>query len=266
MKAYTHVFAMMPVEAFLDHRLSLIQLRILGAIFTWRDKNTNVAKVYRHQIRERCGYSDRTISENTSKLQKNGWLEKLGDGGRGLQTTYRVTVPELGTVPEPGTVPGPAHKRFPDRRKNGSRTGNTLQNNYRTTTEEGSARTDAEVSPGEPPKPKPKPKARITASDLKTDYDVPASIAAEFLQIRRDKRLTLTPTAMNRLCKQFEKAGLSVVEGIELCCERSWAGFNASWQWQDNETPRNGGSAAAHRQNLASQSMARLMQIAQGGG
>ncbi|HET9680331.1 MAG TPA: hypothetical protein VFP95_07215 [Gammaproteobacteria bacterium] len=151
MKDYTHVFAMMPVEAFMDHRLSLIQLRILGALYTWRDKNTNVAQVYRFQIADRCGYSDRTISEHTTKLQALGWLKKIGEGGRGVQSKYQVTVPELGTVsdsktvPEVGTVPDPALKRFPIRRKNGSRTENTLQNNYRLST-------DLEGATAPPPK------------------------------------------------------------------------------------------------------------------
>ncbi len=49
------IFAYMPIEAFMDKRLTLEQLRVLGALFSFRGKNTNVVWPSRQQIAARCG-------------------------------------------------------------------------------------------------------------------------------------------------------------------------------------------------------------------
>lgn len=86
-------FAMMPAEAFLDHRLTAIQLRVLGALYTWRDKDTGVAKVYREQIASRCGYDVAVVSRATRDLVRLGWVEKSDGRGRGVLTSYRIWPP-----------------------------------------------------------------------------------------------------------------------------------------------------------------------------
>lgn len=83
-----------------------------------------------------------------------------------------------------------------------------------------------------------KSRGKLTKTDL-VNKGVPEDLAVEFLQIRKDKRLTLTPTAWKRLVNEFEKAGLSVVQGITLCCERSWASFKASWDWKGKGAKQN---------------------------
>jgi len=45
---------------------------------------------------------------------------------------------------------------------------------------------------------------------------------------------------MDGLVREFEKAGLSVVTGIELCCRKSWGAFNADWDWQGGGPGRAG--------------------------
>lgn len=84
------------------------------------------------------------------------------------------------------------------------------------------------------------PKAKLTKTDLTNDFGIPEELAVQFLQIRKDKRLTLTPRAMDGLLREFEKAGLSVVTGIELCCRKSWGAFNADWDWQGGGPGRTG--------------------------
>lgn len=84
------------------------------------------------------------------------------------------------------------------------------------------------------------PKAKLTKSDLINDFELSESLAVQFLQIRKDKRLTLTPKAMDDLVNEFGKAGLSVETGIELCCRKSWAAFKASWDWQGGGSGRSG--------------------------
>jgi hypothetical protein len=77
------------------------------------------------------------------------------------------------------------------------------------------------------------PKAKLTKTDLIKDFGIPEELAVQFLQIRKDKRLTLTPIAMSDLVGEFEKAGMTVQEGIAFCCRESWAAFKNSWNWRE---------------------------------
>ena len=97
----------MPVEIFLDDRLSKTDLRVLGAIMSWRNKDTNLCHPSREQISERCGLSESKISTATTRLVELGWLKKSGNGGRSMRCNYQFCVPELTeeTVPDSGTVP-----------------------------------------------------------------------------------------------------------------------------------------------------------------
>lgn len=108
------IITIMPIAVFLDHRLTLIQTRILGAIFSFRNKDTGIATVKRETLSKRCGYSPRTISEATTQLENFGWLVKTGKGGFSKASEFRITVPDLGTVPEERTVPDPTSTTVPD--------------------------------------------------------------------------------------------------------------------------------------------------------
>ena len=93
----------------MDHRLTLIETRVLLALLTFRNKTTNLCWPRRAQVAERCGYSVSRISNSISSLGEKGWINttRSKSGNK-----YEITVPELGTiskVPEPGTckVPEP---------------------------------------------------------------------------------------------------------------------------------------------------------------
>tara|TARA_A100000171_G_scaffold14637_1_gene13011 strand:+ start:3192 stop:4049 length:858 start_codon:yes stop_codon:yes gene_type:complete len=121
-------------------------------------------------------------------------------------------------------------------------------------------RTDSGDSEKSPEAGKP-PKSKLTKTDLINDFGIPEELAVQFLQIRKDKRLTLTPKAMEDLVNEFGKAGLGVPMGIELCCKRSWAAFKESWDWQGvggrggadgrKETPQERGERMARERGLA---------------
>lgn len=152
-------FSLMPVEIFMDDRLSKTDLRVLGSIMSWRNKSTNLCHPSREQISERCGLSVHKISTATSRLVKLGWLEKSGNGGRSMRCVYKFKVPDLtesdpktvvdsgtvnnhktvldsGTVPDLETVPESAPKTVPD---SGTKTvpdlgtGNKLKDNLNIT-------------------------------------------------------------------------------------------------------------------------------------
>jgi hypothetical protein len=106
--------AIIPIAANLDHRMTLIQYRVLIAILSYRNKVSGTAIVKRSAIAERCGYSEQKVSYATTALADLGWLKKVGDGGRSRPCEYRITVPDSETVPESGTVPDSGTKTVPE--------------------------------------------------------------------------------------------------------------------------------------------------------
>lgn len=96
------IFSYMPVDAFLDKRLTLEQLRVLGALFSFRSKSSDTVWPSRKAIAERCGMHQSNISTATSALVRLGWLSKDGKGGHSKATRYTITVPD--TVAQSATV------------------------------------------------------------------------------------------------------------------------------------------------------------------
>lgn len=104
-------FAIVPVEIAMDDRLTKMQLRVLLAILTFRNKDTNLCHPTREQIGQRCGYTKEVVSRVTTQLVDLGWLEKTGKGGFSKSSEYKFKVPETvtgeDTVSEVVTVTKP---------------------------------------------------------------------------------------------------------------------------------------------------------------
>lgn len=98
-------FSKMPVEVWLDHRLTLKQIRVLGAILSFADRDGSSCHPKTEAIAERCGMLPRHVSTATSELAKLGWIKKDGKGGFSQPATYTITLPELGSV-EPSSNQG----------------------------------------------------------------------------------------------------------------------------------------------------------------
>lgn len=96
------VFAYLPIEVFIDKRLTLEQVRVLGALFSFRSKNSDTVWPSRQAIANRCGMHLSNISTATTALVRLGWLTKDGKGGHSKATRYTITVPD--TVAQSATV------------------------------------------------------------------------------------------------------------------------------------------------------------------
>jgi hypothetical protein len=106
----SHIFAVVPIEACSDTRLKITDLRVLLALFSFRNKNTNLCCPKRSAVAERCGLTENQVSKATADLVRFGWLEKTGRGGAGMSCQYVITVPDLTPPSDPngassGTVP-----------------------------------------------------------------------------------------------------------------------------------------------------------------
>lgn len=73
-----------------------------------------------------------------------------------------------------------------------------------------------------------KPAAPLKAKDLQAQGIDPQH-AADWLALRKAKRLPLTPTAWADTVAEGRKAGLSPPQTVAKAVANNWAGFKASW-------------------------------------
>lgn len=71
--------------------------------------------------------------------------------------------------------------------------------------------------------------ANVTARSLIADYGIDKQVASDFMKVRKAKKQPVTATAWDRLINEFQKAGLSIPDGVRVCAENGWGGFKASW-------------------------------------
>ena len=59
----------------------------------------------------------------------------------------------------------------------------------------------------------------------------------DWFLVRKTKKATNTKTAMKRFNLQVERSSYSIDQILEICCEKSWSGFNHEWisDWKKDE-------------------------------
>lgn len=74
---------------------------------------------------------------------------------------------------------------------------------------------------------------------------VDPQVAQDWLTVRKEKRLALTPTAWDDTKAEAKKAAMSVADAVRTSVINSWGGFRASWL-ELPDTKRAGAIAAWH--------------------
>ena len=92
-----------------------------------------------------------------------------------------------------------------------------------------------------------RPPTTVTVADMAAE-GVAEQHAADWLAIRKAKRLPLTPTAWADAKAEAAKAGMSVAEAIQASAANGWAGFRASWVASRDAPHANGAARPANRQ------------------
>ncbi|HHF6917738.1 TPA: helix-turn-helix domain-containing protein [Haemophilus influenzae] len=95
-----------------------------------------------------------------------------------------------------------------------------------------SPRTSHSLEPVNEPK---KTTQKSEAEMLLEQFGITGQLAKDFIAHRKAKNGVINQTQLNRLQKQADKAGISICEAVEICIERNWQGFNASWDWRDEK-------------------------------
>lgn len=73
-----------------------------------------------------------------------------------------------------------------------------------------------------------KPKKEKAAVALPPEA-VSESVWLDFVALRKAKKAVLTNTAINGIQREAKKAGISLEQALQMCCERGWTGFRADW-------------------------------------
>lgn len=58
---------------------------------------------------------------------------------------------------------------------------------------------------------------------------VSASVWADFVLLRKQKKAAITDTAMNGIAREAAKANFTLEAALIVCCERNWTSFKADW-------------------------------------
>ena len=95
-----------------------------------------------------------------------------------------------------------------------------------------SPRTSHSLEPVNEPK---KTTQKSESEILLERFGITGQLAKDFIAHRKTKRGAISETQLSRLQKQADKAGISICEAVEICIERNWQGFNASWDWRDEK-------------------------------
>ena len=222
---YNPEVLILPYEALSDDRLTLRQVRVLMAIASWRKSNTNVAHVSREMLSERTGYPISRVSEITSQLVEMGWIEKKGDGGRGKWSAYSFS--DGGVFDK--TAKKPKQKAESKQQENGYQSGNGYQNRngYQNGNETVTKSVTLNTTERNTERSKKKKSSRSLQKDLSgKPANVDEQVWTDFI---RQRKTALTPTALNRIKKEAEKAGWALTDALEESVTRGWQSFKADW-------------------------------------
>ena len=80
-----------------------------------------------------------------------------------------------------------------------------------------------------------------TNTKVKTPDGVSDTVFQDFVKLRKGLKAPVTETALKGLQREAAKAGISLQEVLELCCQNGWRGFKADWL-KDRNQQRNTGA------------------------
>lgn len=76
----------------------------------------------------------------------------------------------------------------------------------------------------------------LRSGEVGTPPEISPAIFADYLEVRRVKKAgKFTASALNGLTREADRAGVTLEQAVQACCEYSWIGFNAKWYAERQE-------------------------------
>ena len=204
-------FIMTPVEILTDTRLSQRQMRVLLALFSHRNKVTDLVWPKREKLSQMLGYTVNQITDLTTDLVKLGWLVKEGNGGREKANFYKLVVPDLTkTHPESGCETHP-------------------ESGCETHPESGCSFNEEQTKEQTKEQKKKNTKENFSEKQILQALGIVGQLAVDFVKHRQRIKAPITETAMAGFLREADKARWRVEDAVRESIERGWRGFKADW-------------------------------------
>lgn len=220
-------FAVVPVDVLMDSRLTFRQMRVLLALFAFRNKKTNLAWPSREQLAELTNLPRDRVSVITSELEGMGWVKKMGNGGRSKATRYELRTPKLKSETLTETVTVSEAETLTDL----AETLTESVSETLTETVRGIEQTNEQTN--EQTKGK-----RVRATLPAKPDDVADQVWADWLELRKAKRAPVTQTVIDGARREANKAGMSLDAFLREWCVRGSQGLRAAWLAERRDGPR----------------------------
>ena len=81
--------------------------------------------------------------------------------------------------------------------------------------------------------------------------DVDEQVWNDFLTVRKAKRAPVTPTAVEGIQREAQKAGISLNDAIKLIVTRGWQAFNNGYSWKTNSQSQRQANRPLSRERMA---------------
>ena len=94
---------------------------------------------------------------------------------------------------------------------------------------------------------------QITAETLVSEYGVSEQVANDWVNMRKSKRAPISETVINGLIREAGKANLTLDNVLQICVERNWQGFQASWLLREVNDMKQQIERSQHQRSVAEQ-------------
>ena len=166
------------------------------------------------QFMKVTGLSNKAVISACESLVEREILErKSGDRNTGIYSikTYKTATSEKSSLVK--NFPATSEKSSQVTSEKSSHTINNIKNNIQNTNKKNTKKSE---------------------SDLLAEFGIVGQLAEDFLKLRKAKSAPITETALKGFQREATKAGISLSDAITIAIERNWRGFNASWNWRDD--------------------------------
>lgn len=218
------LFSFFPVEL-LKLDLTALELRVLLALYSFRDKNANTVWPSLESIAERAGIADKTqVSKVTGKLELRGLITKRKRGFTGGNVYGFAKLDESSNLEESSKMDKSNNldrKHKPNLDESSNSNLDKSSKCKELTKELTIELTNKNTTP--------RKRDESVSVDYLISVGCDAQVAKDWLAIRKSKKLPLTATALKTIQSEADKAGVTLANAIEIAASNSWAGFKASW-------------------------------------
>ena len=176
-------------------------------------------------LAEDCGLSRRSVVDQIGKLEEAGYLRVMhrARGNAKLPNQYVLQL-QFGVPEKVKNIPDDPYLVVHDVHKGSERAAQGVVHDVHKGSERAAHKPVNE--PGIEPKIQ---KYSAGAHAVAKPDGVTDQTWADWLQLRKSHKATVTQTAVDGIAREAAKAGYTLEAALQVCCTNGWRGFKAEW-------------------------------------